>query len=68
MIAQVILEIAVRVRDGQTVQFRGFGKFEKRFRESRKVVNPQTGESLMTESKFVPHFTPGTRFKEVANS
>ena len=49
-------------------QFRGFGKFERRFRESRRVVNPQKGESLMMVLKFVPHFTPGTRFKEFVNS
>ena len=41
MIDRVILEIAVCVRDGQTLLFRGFGKFEKRLRESRRAVDPQ---------------------------
>ena len=50
MIDQVILEIAVRVRDGQTVQFRGFGKFEIRFRKIRSAAT-SSGGSLVTASK-----------------
>ena len=51
------------VSTGTTVRLKGFGKFESRFRPSRKVVSPQTGKSYQTAEKRVPFFFAGMPFK-----
>ena len=68
IVDRIIFEIIRHVRDGDSVRFIGFGKFESRFQESRKVKSPRTGEDIMTQSKYVPYFSPSTKFKKAVNS
>ena len=48
----------------QRVELRGFGVFSVRQRDSHRAHNPQTGETLVVPSKFVPFFKPRHALKE----
>ncbi len=46
------------------IEIRGFGSFNLHYRPPRNAHNPKTGEKVITESKFSPHFKPGKELKE----
>ena len=48
----------------QRIELRGFGVFSVRQRDSHRAHNPQTGETLIVPSKFVPFFKPSQALKE----
>jgi integration host factor subunit beta len=48
----------------QRAELRGFGIFSVRQRDSHRAHNPQTGETLVVPSKFVPFFKPSKALKE----
>lgn len=50
--------------EGGVVSLVGFGSFSVKKREARKVRNPQTGQEMLTQAKFVPHFKAGKGLKE----
>ena len=64
---RLVVEISRRVRDGETVRIMGFGKFERRFRQSRNTTHPATGEAIVSASKWYPAFVAGKRFKDMVN-
>lgn len=49
---------------GETVDLRGFGRFQLRHRTARTGRNPRTGEALAIPAKAVPTFTAGKAFQE----
>jgi integration host factor subunit beta len=49
---------------GQRIEIRGFGSFSLRYRAPRKAHNPKTGEKVVTEAKYTPHFKPGKELRE----
>lgn len=49
---------------GQRIEIRGFGSFSVRYRPPRKAHNPKTGEKVVTEGKYCPHFKPGKELRE----
>lgn len=49
---------------GDSVQIRGFGTFTLRYRQSKLVRNPKTGEQLMSGAKHTVHFKPGKELRE----
>ena len=53
------------VKKGEKVTLVGFGTFEPRKRAARNGRNPQTGETIKIESKTVPTFSAGKKFKEI---
>ncbi|MEQ4717845.1 HU family DNA-binding protein [Nonomuraea sp. B19D2] len=55
--------IQEQVADGRTVQVTGWGKFEPVKQAGRDARNPQTGERVPVEAKWVVKFRPGTEFK-----
>ena len=46
------------------IEIRGFGSFSLHYRPPRNAHNPKTGEKVITESKYSPHFKPGKELKE----
>ena len=53
---------------GETVDVRGFGRFQLRHRSARTGRNPRTGETIPIPAKAVPTFTAGKAFQEQAHS
>jgi integration host factor subunit beta len=49
---------------GETVELRGFGRFQLRHCAARAGRNPRTGETLPIPAKAVPTFTAGKAFQE----
>lgn len=64
---QVIENLIQSLCKKQRVEIRGFGCFTVRYRGSRKAHNPRTGEKVVTEPKFAPHFKPGKDLRERVN-
>ena len=53
--------------DGGRIELRGFGSFSLHRRKARVGRNPKTGESVVLDSKAVPHFKPGKELREAVN-
>jgi len=49
---------------GQRIEIRGFGSFSLHYRPPRNAHNPKTGEKVITEAKYSPHFKPGKMLRE----
>jgi DNA-binding protein HU-beta len=60
----VIDEITTALKEGDKVQFVGFGTFETRERASRTGRNPQTGKEITIPASTVPAFKAGNKLKE----
>ncbi len=50
--------------EGKRIEIRGFGSFSLHYRPPRNAHNPKTGEKVVTEAKYSPHFKPGKELKE----
>lgn len=67
LIDGLIEEIKDSILGGKTVELRGFGTFEIRFRKGRKRArNPKTGEPVSVEDHGVAAFRPGRELKTSA--
>lgn len=64
LLNSLLEEMTERLKEGEKVQFVGFGTFETRKRAGRVGRNPQTGEAITIEEATVPVFKPGNRLKE----
>ena len=68
-VIQDILELLLQnikgsLKDGSTIELRGFGTFEPRLRKGReKARNPKTGESLSVAPHYVAAFRAGQELK-----
>jgi integration host factor subunit beta len=49
---------------GDRVELRGFGAFTMKARPPRTGRNPQTGEQVAVDKKYVPAFKPGKDLRE----
>ncbi len=49
--------------EGERIEIRGFGSFSLRYRSPRNAHNPKTGEKVVTEGKYTPHFKPGKELR-----
>ena len=49
---------------GKRIEIRGFGSFSLHHRPPRNAHNPKTGEKVVTEAKYSPHFKPGKELRE----
>lgn len=54
--------------DGKRIEIRGFGSFSLHYRLPRNAHNPKTGEKVVTEAKYSPHFKPGKELRERVDS
>ena len=50
--------------NGKRIEIRGFGSFSLHYRPPRNAHNPKTGEKVITEAKYSPHFKPGKELRE----
>ncbi|MFT4058166.1 MAG: integration host factor subunit beta [Legionella sp.] len=48
----------------QRIEIRGFGSFSLHYRPPRNAHNPKTGEKVVTQAKYSPHFKPGKELRE----
>lgn len=55
------------LENGERIEIRGFGSFALRYRPPRSARNPKTGDYVMTDGKFAPHFKPGKELRERVN-
>ena len=53
--------------EGGRIELRGFGSFSLHKRRARVGRNPKTGESVVLDTKAVPHFKPGKELREAVN-
>ena len=53
---------------GNRIEIRGFGSFSLHYRPPRNAHNPKTGDKVITEAKYSPHFKPGKSLRERVNS
>ena len=51
------------LKNGEDVQFTGFGKFYVQMREAREGINPQTKEKIQIPAAKVPKFSAGVALK-----
>ena len=58
-------EIKDSLKDGSTIELRGFGTFELRLRKGRsRARNPKTGEQLSVAPHYVAAFRSGQELKK----
>lgn len=50
--------------EGGRIEIRGFGSFALHYRPPRNAHNPKTGEKVLADAKYSPHFKPGKELKE----
>ncbi|WHN66802.1 HU family DNA-binding protein (plasmid) [Cysteiniphilum sp. QT6929] len=55
------------VKNGDSVNFIGFGKFSVGERAAREGRNPKTGEKLKIKASKIPRFSAGKNLKDAVN-
>jgi len=50
--------------EGKRIEIRGFGSFSLNYRPPRLGRNPKTGDKVMVEGKYVPHFKAGKELRD----
>ena len=65
VIENLLVQLKDSLKDGNTIELRGFGTFEPRLRRGRaKARNPKTGEQLSVASHYVAAFRAGQELKK----
>ena len=64
VLTQCLQAIMDALQAGESVELRGFGRFQLRHRPPRAGRNPRTGETIPIPAKAVPTFTAGKAFQE----
>jgi nucleoid DNA-binding protein len=64
VLTQCLQAIIDALQAGESVELRGFGRFQLRYRAARAGRNPRTGETIPIPAKAVPTFTAGKAFQE----
>lgn len=68
LVDAVLDEIMQALERGERVEVRGFGAFFLRHRSARSARNPQNGDMVIVEEKWVPLFRAGKEIKERLNA
>lgn len=55
------------LKQGERVEFRGFGSFSVKKRQPKKARNPGTGETVYLPERFVPVFKASKVLKDEIN-
>lgn len=63
-IKHIIFLMANSLCNETRIEIRGFGSFSLHYRAPRNAHNPKTGEKVITEPKYSPHFKPGKELRE----
>jgi len=65
LVVQLIIELlSDSLGSGERIEIRGFGSFSVHYRPPRNAHNPKTGEKVITDAKYSPHFKPGKDLRE----
>lgn len=56
------------LKNGDSIEVRGFGSFRTRERKARTGRNPKTGVKVSVPSKTIVFFRPSKELKELVNS
>lgn len=64
VINEALRTITDEVGQGRRVVLTGFGTFELRERQSRRGVDPRTGETITVPATRTPGFTSSATFKQ----
>lgn len=67
-INNMIESMCQTLSDGGRIEIRGFGSFSLHYRPPRKAHNPKTGERVITQAKYTPHFKPGKELRDRVNA
>lgn len=57
--------ISQSLHAGTSVQLQNFGTLEVKQRAARKITNPKTGETSLSQAKRVISFRPNERLKDM---
>jgi len=68
VLTQCLQAIMDALQAGESVDMRGFGRFQLRHRQPRAGRNPRTGEIVQILAKAIPTFTAGKAFQERVQS
>lgn len=64
VLESILENIKSSLKDGATIELRGFGTFEPRLRKGRsRAHNPKTGEELSVAPHYVAAFRSGQELK-----
>lgn len=66
-VKHIFEQMSVALENGTRVEIRGFASFSLRYRGQRTARNPKTGDTVVTEGKFTPHFKAGKELRERVN-
>ncbi|QTQ12111.1 integration host factor subunit beta [Treponema parvum] len=65
IVENLLVELKTVLKDGATIELRGFGTFEPRLRKGRsRARNPKTGEQLSVAPHYVAAFRSGQELKK----
>lgn len=68
-LVNLILEMmSDRLSFGGRIEIRGFGSFSLHYKLARNAHYPKTGDRVITEPKYSPHFKPGKNLRDRANN
>lgn len=67
-VSLIIESMSDALSSGKRIEIRGFGSFSLHFRPPRNAHNPKTGDKVITQPKYSPHFKPGKDLKERVNA
>lgn len=56
------------LKEGKSIEIRGFGSYKVRKKRSRQARNPKTGEKVFVPEHYVPAFKFSKDFKDIVNS
>jgi DNA-binding protein HU-beta len=68
VITRFLQAIMDALHTGESVELRGFGRFQPRHRQSRTGRNPRTGDTLQIPAKTIPAFTAGKAFQALVQT
>ena len=65
VVENLLTELKLALKEGATIELRGFGTFEPRLRKGRsRARNPKTGEQLSVAPHYVAAFRSGQELKK----
>lgn len=56
------------LKEGKSIEIRGFGSYKVRKKRSRQARNPKTGEKVFVPEHYVPAFKFSKDFKDIVNA
>ena len=59
--------VSQAMKDGKTIEIRGFGSFKVKKRKARMARNPRTGDEVFVEEHYVPVFKVSKELRHGVN-